>query len=90
MAYPRDSFVVIAVNVDHSKERAEAFLRQTESTVPVIYDPTGVIAKRFHVSEMPTSILIGRDGRVRYIQQGFFENNIPQYEAHIEELVNAK
>jgi len=89
-SYPRDAFVVIAVNVDHSRERADAFLSQVGAEVPVVYDPKGQIAGKFHVSEMPTSVLIGRDGRVRYVHQGFFQNKITQYETHIQELVNEK
>jgi len=89
-AYPRAAFVVIAVNVDHSRQRADAFLSQVGASVPVVYDPKGVIATKYHVSEMPTSILIGRDGRVRYTHLGFFENKTPQYEAHIEELIHEK
>ena len=89
-SYSRNSFVVIAVNVDHSRERADAFLSQVGVRIPIVYDSKGAIAAKFHVSTMPSSILIGRDGRVRYVHQGFFENKIPQYEAHIEELLNEK
>ena len=85
-AYARKEFVVIAVNVDHSRERADAFLNQVGGNVPVVYDPKGAIAAKYHVSEMPTSVLIGRDGRVRFVHQGFFETKTPQYESHIEEL----
>ena len=89
-AYSRKEFVVVAVNVDHSRERADAFLNQVGGNVPVVYDPKGAIATKYHVSEMPTSVLIGRDGRVRYVHQGFFEAKTPQYESHIEELINEK
>jgi thiol-disulfide isomerase/thioredoxin len=88
--YSRRPFVVIAVNVDHSRVRADAFLSQVGASVPIIYDPKGVIATKFHVTEMPTSILIGRDGRVRYVHQGFFQDKTPLYEAHIEELLSEK
>ena len=78
------------MNVDHSRQRADAFLSQVGASVPVVYDPKGAIATQYHVSEMPTSILIGPDGRVRYTHLGFFENKTPQYEAHIEELIHEK
>jgi thiol-disulfide isomerase/thioredoxin len=89
-AYSRSAFVVIAVNVDHSRARADAFLNQVGADIPVVYDPKGTIAAKFHVTEMPTSILIGRDGRVHYVHQGFFEDKTPQYESHIEELISEK
>lgn len=88
--YKSDNFVIIAVNVDHSRDKAEAFLNQVGATVPIVYDPKGLIAAKFHVKEMPTSILIDRDGRVRYVHQGFFEDKMIVYESHISELLNEK
>ena len=35
-------------------------------------------------------MLIGRDGRVRYVHEGFFPAKIPAYEAQITELLNEK
>lgn len=88
--YGRRPFVVIAVNLDHSRERADAFLSESGVDIPVVFDPKGDIARQFHVSAMPTSVLIGRDGRVRYVHQGFFPDQTSLYEAHISELLNEK
>ena len=35
----------------------------------------------------PTSIFIGRDGRVAHITSGFYEGDVPTYQAHIEALL---
>lgn len=89
-AYSGQRLVIIVVNVDHSRERANAFLSQVGGTLPVVYDSKGDIARRYGVQEMPTSILIDRDGRVRYVNKGFFAGQIPLYEARISELLNEK
>jgi len=89
-AYSGQRLVIIAVNVDHSRERADAFLSQVGGTLPVVYDSKGDIARRYGVQEMPTSILIDRDGRVRYVNKGFFAGQMPLYEARISELLNEK
>jgi len=86
--YSNRKFVVIAVNLDHSRASADAFLNQVGADLPVVYDPKGAIASKFDVKEMPTSVLIGRDGRVRYVHKGFFQDKMPVYEAHISELLN--
>ena len=88
--YPHNKFVVIAVNVDHSREKADAFISNIGSKLPVVYDPKGLLAGRYQINEMPTSILIGRDGRVRYVHKGFFPEQMVAYEAHISELLNEK
>ena len=87
---PKSSFVLIAVNVDHARDQADAFLRQYGSSVPVVFDPKGVIASKYQVKAMPTSILIGRDGSVRYVHNGFFPAETANYDNQIEKLINEK
>lgn len=86
--YSRGDFVMIAVNVDHERAKADAFLEQVGPHPSVIYDPKGELARRFDVKAMPTSVLIGPDGQVRYVHTGFFQAQIPLYEAHISELLH--
>jgi thiol-disulfide isomerase/thioredoxin len=86
--FAHDPFTLIAVNVDHSRTRAEAFLADMGQPLSVIFDSRGAIATQFNVKAMPTSVLIGRDGRIRYIHQGFFPDQVPAYEAHIQELLH--
>jgi cytochrome c biogenesis protein CcmG/thiol:disulfide interchange protein DsbE len=88
--YPTSSFVLIAVNVDHERDKADQFLRQTGSTFPIVYDPNGAIASKYPVKGMPTSVLIGRDGRVRYVHSGFFPDQTSTYTSHIQELLSEK
>jgi thiol-disulfide isomerase/thioredoxin len=89
-SFPRKSLVVIAVNLDHSRDRADAFLQKVRTEVPVIYDEKGVLATEFHVKEMPTTVLIDRNGKVRYVHKGFFEDKEAEYASHISELINEK
>jgi thiol-disulfide isomerase/thioredoxin len=86
--YSHNKFVVIAVNVDHSRSSADAFINQLAVTIPVIFDPKGLIARKYNVTAMPTSVLIGKDGRIRYVHQGFFESQMLTYESHISDLLN--
>ena len=88
--YPADRFVVLAVNLDKSRPKADAFLAQVGAKLPVVYDPAGATASKYDVREMPTSVLIGRDGKVRYVHKGFFLDKAATYEAHIAELLDEK
>jgi peroxiredoxin len=87
---PSGQFVLLAVDVDHSQASADAFLARFGPGMPVVFDPTGKIASQFHVDEMPTSILIDRQGHVRYVHKGFFDEQTPLYDSHISELINEK
>ena len=88
--HPASDFALIAVNVDHSRSKADAFLKRFGGSVPVQFDNDGKIAAQFGVKEMPTSMLIGRDGHMRFVHAGFFANQIPTYDAHISELLHEK
>jgi len=85
---PSEDFALVAVNVDHDRSRADAFLHHFGGSVPVVFDPAGALAERFDVKAMPTSLLIGRDGRTRYVHSGFHARDVPQYDAQIRELIN--
>ena len=87
--YGPQGLEIIAVNVDHSRARADAFLKKQKSDLNIVYDPKGALATRFEVKDMPTSILIGRDGTVRYVHQGFFPEKTAEYDSHISELLHA-
>lgn len=85
--YRDQDLVVIADDLDQSSQKADAFLREINTSIPVIYDQQGVLATRFNVSEMPTSILIDRQGNVRYIHKGFYKEKEDEYTSHVIELL---
>jgi cytochrome c biogenesis protein CcmG, thiol:disulfide interchange protein DsbE len=83
-------FVILTVNLDKDRNAAGNFLRSVSTGLPVIYDPQGTIASRYKVSIMPTSLVIGRDGRVLFQHRGFFENHEGEYEAHVAAALSAR
>ena len=62
---------VIAINVDERRADAEAFLKVTPAAFTVLLDPKGDVAARYRLPGMPTSFLIGPDGRIRWMHAGF-------------------
>lgn len=86
----QSDLVVIAVNVDRDTGAARRFLRDHPANFTVLYDASGKTASKFKIADMPTSILIGKDGRVRYVHRGFFEKDEPLYRQHIAELLREK
>lgn len=88
--YNLEGFKVISINLDAEKRLAEKFLLETPADFRVIYDPKGKIAKHFKIQGMPSSMLIGRDGKIKSRHTGFFINKIPQYQQEIEQLLTIK
>ena len=82
--------VVIAVNVDHDRELADEFLQSNGADFKVVYDPDGQIARQYNFKDMPTSILIGRDGKIRSVHIGFFPNRENSYFSDVQALLNER
>jgi len=88
--YGKDGFVVIAVNVDHDHELAQDFLQDNSANFKIVFDPDGQIANQFNFHDMPTSYLIGRDGKIHYVHNGFYPGREGEYLSHIQTLLNER
>lgn len=86
--YGSNDLVIVTVNLDHNRAAAGNFLSEVGSNLPVVYDPSGSLASRFKVSAMPTTVLIGRDGKVRFVHRGYFDSKTTEYEQQINALVS--
>jgi thiol-disulfide isomerase/thioredoxin len=78
---------VIAVNVDERREDANGFLAGKPHSMAVVFDPKGTAPLAYGVSAMPTSFLIGRDGRVRFVHTGYTSKTIEAYRREVEQLL---
>ncbi|MBU6443658.1 MAG: TlpA family protein disulfide reductase [Alphaproteobacteria bacterium] len=88
--YGKDGLVVIAVNVDHDHGLAENFLQDNSANFKVVFDPDGQVAGKYDIRDMPTSVLIGRDGKVHDVHNGFYLNKEDEYREHIQKLLSQK
>jgi cytochrome c biogenesis protein CcmG, thiol:disulfide interchange protein DsbE len=86
--YGAQNLVVIAVNVDHDRQRAERFLSATPGNFPIIYDPRGEIAAAYQVVGMPSAVLIDRAGKVRFHHDGFSAKRKETYAEHLQTLIS--
>lgn len=88
--YAAKGLQIVAVNVDAKREEADAFLKNLPPQFAVAFDARAEAAKRFDVKVMPTAALIGRDGKVLSVHQGFREPDRAALEAKLAEAVSAK
>jgi cytochrome c biogenesis protein CcmG/thiol:disulfide interchange protein DsbE len=69
--YGERGLQVVAVNLDARRGDGEKFLAQVPASFPVAFDPNGETARRYAIKGMPSSVLIGPDGRVVRVHEGF-------------------
>lgn len=69
--YGKDGLVVLAINIDTDRARAERALADVSPQYSVLLDPTGSVPGLYNPGKMPTSFIIGRDGTVKVVHEGF-------------------
>lgn len=88
--YRAQGFEIVGVNLDAKRDDADRFLTDTPARFTVAFDAKGESARRFEVKSMPSSVLIGRDGRVIATHKGFKDEDRKDLEARIAQAVAAK
>jgi peroxiredoxin len=90
-SYKDQGLVIIAVSTDEKSNDMQKFLKKHPATFAVVRDAAQKLVGLADASTMPTSFLIGRDGKIRHIHAGYRANETPkQYTAEIEALLKEK
>jgi cytochrome c biogenesis protein CcmG, thiol:disulfide interchange protein DsbE len=69
--YASQGFAVVGINVDAKQSDATSFLEQTPAKFDVAFDARGSSPRSYGIKGMPSSVLIGPDGKVLAIHAGF-------------------
>jgi len=85
--YPADKFTVITINLDAESSAMQRFLDKVPANFDVYHDPSGRLAEQFKLEGMPTSYLIGADGKVVKRHLGFYTKDVERYQREIEGLL---
>ncbi len=87
--YRDQGFVVIAVSADRgSIDPVRDFIKTGEYGFPIALDPDGDVRQQYEVMALPTTYLIGRDGRFAGRVLGAREWDSEQAQALVLELVS--
>ncbi|RLA31731.1 MAG: TlpA family protein disulfide reductase [Gammaproteobacteria bacterium] len=87
--YADQGLVIIGVNEDTSEEEVAGFLADYPARFEIVRDNEGSLATEFGVVAMPSSYIIGRDGKIVTRHLGFKTKLMDEYEATIQEILNA-
>jgi peroxiredoxin len=80
-------FELLAVNVEDNPEGARKWLAETPVTVPVLFDAKNEVSKLYKVTAMPSTVLIGRDGTMRFIHHGYKPGYEGEYQTQVRALL---
>jgi len=85
--YRGSGFTVLAVNIDEDPHKAAYLAKQVGMRFPVLLDTDKKVSRLYDLSTMPSTVLVDRDGRVRYIHRGYRDGYEQTYEKQIRELL---
>ena len=85
--YRAAGFVLLGVNIDDDAMAATHATARWGVKFPVLLDGDKAVTRLYDLGSMPATVLIDRDGRVRYLHRGYREGAEDEYERQIRELV---
>jgi thiol-disulfide isomerase/thioredoxin len=80
-------FTLLGVNVEENSSDAKAFLKDRPVSFPILFDPDNGVSKLYDVVAMPSTVLIDRQGNVRYLHHGFKPGYENDYQDQVRALV---
>jgi len=85
--YNKLGFTLLGVNVEPDSKAAEDWLKQTPVTFPILFDRDSKVSKLYQVGGMPSTVIIDRTGKVRWLHKGFTPGAENEYMDQIRALV---
>jgi peroxiredoxin len=85
--YRSSGFQVLGINIDDDARAATELATRLGVKFPVLLDTDKKASRLYDMSAMPATVVIDRDGRVRYVHRGYRDGFEKTYEQQIRELL---
>ena len=85
--YGELGFTLLGVNVEQDSADAQRLLHDTPVTFPILFDTQNVVSKLYDVTAMPSTVIVDRDGNVRFVHKGYQPGYEDEYQTQVRALV---
>ena len=85
--YRASGFVLLGVNVDDDQGKAAGVAAKLGLKFPVLLDTDKKVSQLYDMSAMPATVLIDKDGRVKYLHRGYQSGYEDTYDQQIREML---
>jgi len=86
--YRGSGFELLAVNVDEEQAKAMGLAQKLNLKFPVLFDgEKKQVSGLYDLKAMPSTVIIDRDGRVRYVHRGYRDGYENTYDQQIRDLL---
>lgn len=85
--YQRAGFALLGINIDVDAAKPKAMIAQLNFSFPSLFDSENKVSQLYSIDAMPTTLLLDRQGRLRYVHFGYQPGYETKYEAEIRQLL---
>ena len=85
--YSALGFTVLGVNVEEDPGKAKTLLKDIPVSFPILFDTQNIVSKQYQVSAMPSTVMIDRNGNMRYLHKGYKPGDEAQYKKWVKQLI---
>ena len=85
--YRASGVSLLGVNVDEDPSKVQALVAQLGVKFPVLMDTDKQVSRLYDMNAMPATLLIDREGKVRYLHRGYRAGFEQTYEQQLRELL---
>ena len=83
-------FTLLGVNVEENSSDAVSWLKDRPVSFPILFDPDNGVSKLYDVIAMPSTVIVDRQGNVRFLHHGYQAGYEDQYQDQIRQLVRER
>lgn len=80
-------FTVLGVNVEEDTRKARKLLEDAPVSFPVLFDSDSVVSREYDVVAMPSTVLVDRNGKLRYLHKGYKPGLEAVYQQQVRDLL---
>jgi peroxiredoxin len=85
--YHELGFTLLGVNVEEDPSGADKYLAETPVSFKILFDRKNDVSKLYDVVAMPSTVLIDRNGVLRYVHHGYEPGYENEYQTQIRTLL---
>jgi peroxiredoxin len=85
--YSPMGFTMLGVNVEEDASKARALLDDLPVDFPILFDSNNEVSRVYDVVAMPSTVLVDRDGNIRYVHRGYKPGDESKYQDMIRAVI---
>lgn len=78
---------VWGINVEQENKAGQDFLADLNLSFPIFFDSSNTVSANYQVEAMPTTVIVDRSGKVRYVFRGYKDGYEKKYAKAIKKLI---